>query len=77
MPEEMIRIKEESSELYKALGEIKRYISKGDRFKKKSKVFSIEDTAMILSWSESKVKSTLFRAIPALKKTTNKGGVFG
>ncbi|CEG32498.1 RNA polymerase sigma factor [Peribacillus simplex] len=73
LPEEMIRIKEESSELYKALGEIK------DTYRKvivlrKIKGFSIEDTAKILSWSESKVKSTLFRAIPALKKQLIKEG---
>lgn len=73
LPEEMFRIKEESSELYKALGEIK------DTYRKvivlrKIKGFSIEDTAKILNWSESKVKSTLFRAIPALKKQLVKEG---
>ncbi|MEK4068903.1 RNA polymerase sigma factor [Peribacillus sp. FSL R5-0717] len=73
LPEEIIRIKEESSELYKALGEIK------DTYRKvivlrKIKGFSIGDTAKILSWSESKVKSTLFRAIPALKKQLIKEG---
>lgn len=73
VPEEMIRIKEESSELYRALGKIK------DTYRKvivlrKIKGFSIEDTAKILSWSESKVKSTLFRAIPALKKQLIKEG---
>ncbi|WP_283778968.1 sigma factor-like helix-turn-helix DNA-binding protein, partial [Peribacillus frigoritolerans] len=41
---------------------------------RKIKGFSIEDTAKILSWSESKVKSTLFRAIPALKKQLIKEG---
>ncbi len=67
LPEEIIKIKENSYELYSALGEIK------DTYRKvivlrKIKGFSIEDTAKILSWSESKVKSTLFRAIPILKK---------
>ncbi|MDR0136551.1 RNA polymerase sigma factor [Metabacillus idriensis] len=73
LPEEIIKIKENSYELYKALGEIK------DTYRKvivlrKIKGFSIEDTAMILSWSESKVKSTLFRAIPVLKKQLLKEG---
>lgn len=73
LPEEIVRIKEESYELYKALGELK------DTYRKviilrKIKGFSIEDTAMILSWSESKVKSTLFRALPALKKQLLKEG---
>ncbi|WP_147533297.1 RNA polymerase sigma factor [Bacillus marasmi] len=72
-PEEVIRIKEDSYELYKALGELK------DTYRKviilrKIKDFSIEDTAQILNWSESKVKSTLFRAIPALKRQLIKEG---
>lgn len=73
LPEEIIKIKENSYEFYKALGEIK------DTYRKvivlrKIKGFSIEDTAKILSWSESKVKSTLFRAIPVLKKQLIKEG---
>ncbi|MCM3412691.1 RNA polymerase sigma factor [Metabacillus litoralis] len=73
LPEEIFQLKEESYELYKAIGELK------DTYRKviilrKIKGFSIEDTAMILSWSESKVKSTLFRAIPALKKQLLKEG---
>jgi RNA polymerase sigma-70 factor, ECF subfamily len=73
LPEEVFQLKEESYELYKALGKIK------DTYKKviilrKIKGFSIEDTAKILGWSESKVKSTLFRAIPVLKKQLNKEG---
>ncbi|MEB2494442.1 RNA polymerase sigma factor [Peribacillus frigoritolerans] len=73
LPEEMIRIKEESTELYKALGDIK------DTYRKviilrKIKGFSIEDTAKILGWSESKVKSTLYRGIPVLKKQLIKEG---
>lgn len=76
LPEELIQIKEESYELYKALGELK------DTYRKvivlrKIKGFSIEDTAKILNWSESKVKSTLFRAIPALKKQLLREGFWG
>ncbi|WP_102275315.1 RNA polymerase sigma factor [Cytobacillus massiliigabonensis] len=73
LPEEIIQIKEESNELYKAIGELK------DTYRKviilrKIKGFSIEDTSKILGWSESKVKSMLFRAIPALKKQLIKEG---
>jgi RNA polymerase sigma-70 factor, ECF subfamily len=75
LPEEIIKIKEDSYELYQALGEIK------DTYRKvivlrKIKGFSIEDTAKILNWSESKVKSTLYRAIPVLKKQLIKEGFF-
>ncbi|WP_445489207.1 RNA polymerase sigma factor [Niallia sp. 03133] len=73
LPEEIFQIKEESFELYQALEELK------DTYRKvivlrKIKGFSIEDTAKILGWSESKVKSTLFRAIPALKEQLIKEG---
>lgn len=73
LPEEIIQIKEDSYELYKALGNIK------DTYRKviilrKIKGFSIEDTAKILDWSEGKVKSTLYRAIPILKKQLKKEG---
>jgi RNA polymerase sigma-70 factor (ECF subfamily) len=73
LPEEVFQINEESYELYRALGELK------DTYRKviilrKIKNFSIEDTAKILGWSESKVKSTLFRAITALKKQLIKEG---
>jgi RNA polymerase sigma-70 factor (ECF subfamily) len=73
LPEEVVRLKEDSYELYNALGKLK------DTYRKviilrKIKDFSIEETAQILSWSESKVKSTLHRAIPALKKQLIKGG---
>lgn len=73
LPEEVVQIKEESYELYKALGEIKSTYRKVIILRK-IKGFSIQDTAMILSWSESKVKSTLFRALPALKKQLLKEG---
>ncbi|MFD3449874.1 RNA polymerase sigma factor [Microbacteriaceae bacterium 4G12] len=73
LPEEVFQIKEESVEIYKALSELK------DTYReviilRKIKDFSIADTAKILGCSESKVKSTLFRAIPALKKQLKKEG---
>ncbi len=76
LPEEIIQLKEDSLELYNALGKLR------DTYRKviilrKIKGFSIEDTAKILGWSESKVKSTHFRAIPALKIQLIKEGYLG
>lgn len=73
LPEEIIQIKEDSYEIYKALGDLK-YTYRKVIVLRKIQGFSIEETAKILSWSESKVKSTLFRAIPALKKQLIKEG---
>ncbi|MDQ1144092.1 RNA polymerase sigma-70 factor (ECF subfamily) [Bacillus sp. SORGH_AS 510] len=73
LPEDQIQMKESAYELYKALGSIK------DSYReviilRKIKGFSIEETADVLGWSESKVKSTLFRALPALEKQLLKEG---
>ncbi|MBD8069109.1 RNA polymerase sigma factor [Bacillus sp. PS06] len=73
LPEEAIQIKEESQEVYKAIGRLKESYRKVIILRK-IKGFSTEDTARILGWSESKVKSTLFRAIPILKKQLKKEG---
>ncbi|MBS4219966.1 RNA polymerase sigma factor [Bacillus sp. FJAT-49711] len=73
LPEDLIQIKEESYELYNALGELKETYRKVIVLRK-IKGFSIEETAKILNWSESKVKSMLFRAMPALKKQLIKEG---
>jgi RNA polymerase sigma-70 factor (ECF subfamily) len=72
-PEEIVHIKENSKELYVALGNLK------DTYRRviilrKIKGFSIIETAEILNWSESKVKSTLSRAIPALEQQLIKEG---
>ncbi|WP_413306331.1 RNA polymerase sigma factor [Bacillus sp. 1P10SD] len=73
LPEDRIQMKESAYELYRALGAIK------DSYReviilRKIKEFSIEETAEILGWSDSKVKSTLFRAIPVLEKQLLKEG---
>lgn len=75
LPDEVIQIKESSYELYKALGKIKESYRKVIILRK-IKGLSIEETAKVLTWSESKVKSTLFRAIPALEKQLLKEGYF-
>lgn len=63
--EDIVILKENSRELYEALNNLK------DSYKqviilRKIKGFSILETAHILDWSESKVKSTLFRAMQTL-----------
>lgn len=73
LPDELIEIKESSYELYEALARLK------DSYReviilRKIKEFTIEETAAILGWSASKVKSTLFRAIQALEKQLTKEG---
>ncbi|MGE6261142.1 RNA polymerase sigma factor [Heyndrickxia sporothermodurans] len=73
LPDEVIVMKENSKELYYALKCLK------DSYReviilRKIKEFSIEETAYILNWTESKVKATLHRAIPALEKQFKKEG---
>lgn len=65
--EDILLLKENSRELLLALNKLK------DTYKqviilRKIKGFSVLETAHILGWSESKVKSTLMRAIQALSK---------
>lgn len=67
LPEEIVQIKETSKEIYRALGELKSSYREVIILRK-IKGFSIEETSKILNWSESRVKSTLFRAIPALEE---------
>jgi len=75
LPEDRIEIKETSKELYRALEAIKPTYREVIILRK-VKEFSIKETSIILKWSESKVKSTLHRAIPALEKQLNKEGFF-
>lgn len=75
LPDEAIQIKESSYELYKALSKIKESYRKVIILRR-IKGLSIEETSKVLNWSESKVKSTLFRAIPALEKQLLKEGYF-
>ncbi|MDH2363431.1 RNA polymerase sigma factor [Priestia megaterium] len=73
LPEETMELKETSLELYQALGKLKDSHRKVILLRK-VQGFSVKDTASILNWSESKVKSTQFRAIPALRKQLVKDG---
>ncbi|WP_203334052.1 RNA polymerase sigma factor [Planococcus beigongshangi] len=75
LPEESVEIKENSKELYKALGRLKSSYREVIILRK-IREFSIQETAEILNWPESKVKNTLSRAIPALEDQLNKEGIF-
>lgn len=73
LPEQIVQIKESSHELYKALASLKESYREVIILRK-IKGFSIIETANILDWTESKVKSTLNRAMPALEKQLSKEG---
>ncbi|GAE35000.1 RNA polymerase sigma factor [Halalkalibacter akibai] len=73
LPDEVVQIKETSRELYDALSQLKKSY-RDVIILRKLKEFSTKETAMILNCSESKVKSTLSRAIPALEKQLLKEG---
>lgn len=70
----MVIMNEETAQLYAALRKLK------DSYRqviilRKIEEFTIAETAQILKWSESKVKTTLFRAIRKLKKDLTEGGL--
>lgn len=73
-PEGFVEIKENSTELYDALGQLKAPYREVIVLRK-IREFSIQETGEILSWSESKVKNTLSRALSALEKQLNKEGI--
>lgn len=73
LPEDIVEIRESSIELYHALSKLKpayREII----ILRKIKEFTIRETSDILNWTEGKVKTTLYRAIPALEKELLKEG---
>lgn len=70
---EIMEVKEESKLLYQAIQALKPNYRQVIILRKIEE-FSIQDTATILNWSESKVKSTLYRAVRALEKDLTKGG---
>lgn len=73
LPEDMVEIRESSIELYQALGRLKPSYREVIILRK-IKEFSIRETSEILNWTEGKVKTTLYRAIPALEKELVKEG---
>jgi RNA polymerase sigma-70 factor (ECF subfamily) len=72
--ESIVEARQDMQEIYKTLSNLK--ISyRQVIFLRKIEGFTIHETAEILGWSESKVKSTLFRAIKALEERLSKGGM--
>jgi RNA polymerase sigma-70 factor (ECF subfamily) len=71
LPEHIVEMKESSKELYLALETLKESYREVIILRK-IKGFSISETSEILDWSETKVKSTLFRAIQSLEKILSK-----
>ncbi|WP_327606106.1 RNA polymerase sigma factor [Virgibacillus tibetensis] len=73
LPEDSVEIRESSIELYKALSRLKPSYREVIVLRK-IKEFSTRETSEILNWSEGKVKTTLYRATPALEKELLKEG---
>ncbi|MBU9723559.1 MULTISPECIES: RNA polymerase sigma factor [Bacillaceae] len=73
LPEDVINMKESYREVYQAIGSLKNSY-KEVIILRKIKGFSIEETSQILNWSETKVKVTLHRAMPILRKQLEKEG---
>lgn len=73
LPEEIIVLGEDKERLYKSLNNLKSSYRE-ILILRKIKGFSIQESMAILNWSEGKVKSTLFRAVQALKNELRKEG---
>lgn len=67
LPQEIVDLGENEKELYRALNKLNRKYRMVVYFRK-IKEFSITETAEILEWKESKVKTNLYRGLQALKK---------
>ncbi|MCT8137338.1 RNA polymerase sigma factor [Anaerobacillus sp. CMMVII] len=73
LPEEVVEIKEGVKEIYKLLQCLKSSYREVIILRK-IKSFSIKETSEILGWSESKVKSTLARALVEFEEVLLKEG---
>lgn len=73
--EQLVTFNETERELYLALCKLKQSYRHVIVLRKLNE-FSIKETATILGWSESKVKSNLQRGLKALKKEMRKAGSF-
>jgi RNA polymerase sigma-70 factor, ECF subfamily len=74
IPEQIVAMNFQTEQLYRAIQQLKpsyRHVI----ILRKLKEFSTAETAHILSWSESKVKMTLKRALVELKNELIKGGI--
>lgn len=73
-PEEIIEINESTKKILEVLGRLKQSYREVIILRK-IKELSIKETAHILNWSESKVKSTLSRAIQNFEKRLEEEGM--
>lgn len=73
IPEQIVAMNFQTEQLYKAIQLLKPSY-KHVIILRKIKEFSTRETALILNWSESKVKMTLKRALVELKNELIKGG---
>ncbi|WML49987.1 sigma-70 family RNA polymerase sigma factor [Neobacillus sp. PS3-34] len=73
IPEEILELKEQSQSLYQALLALK-LSYREIIILRKIKGYQINETAEILGWTESKVKTTLHRALNALRNELIKKG---
>jgi RNA polymerase sigma-70 factor, ECF subfamily len=72
-PEKIMQLGEAESQLYQSLSKLKRSYREVIILRK-IKELSIRETAEVLGWKESKVKTTLFRGLEALKIQLQKEG---
>ncbi|WP_407268526.1 RNA polymerase sigma factor [Radiobacillus sp. PE A8.2] len=72
-PESIIQLVEDQTQLFRSLRKLKRSYQEVIILRKIQEL-SIQETAEVLNWKESKVKTTLFRALSALKKQMVKEG---
>jgi RNA polymerase sigma-70 factor, ECF subfamily len=73
-PEQIVAMNFQTEKLYRTIQQLKpsyRHVI----ILRKLKEFSTEETALVLNWSESKVKMTLKRALVKLKNELIKGGI--
>ncbi|RFB10194.1 RNA polymerase sigma factor [Bacillus sp. HNG] len=73
LPEKVAQLGESEEQLYRSLQKLKRPYREVIILRKIEEL-SIRETGEILNWTESKVKTTLFRALEALRKQMIKEG---
>lgn len=73
IPEQIIAMKFQNEQLYRAIQQLKPSYRQVIILRK-LKEFSTKETALVLNWSESKVKMNLKRALVELKNELIRGG---
>lgn len=73
IPEQIVAMNDQTEQLYRSLQQLKpsyRHVI----ILRKLKEFSTAESALVLNWSESKVKMTLKRALAELRNELIEGG---